>query len=544
MRPVIQAFGHVLTPLVQSFHRSLENPQAAQARVQAELCDRLTSSDYGAHHGISSVDDWENLPIVDYDDIREWVERQLRNPDAAILTPDPILFYEQTSGSRGAAKQIPYTRGLRQSFSQLFCVWAHDLIQHGPRFSTGNVYFCVSPTLAHSPASHQATNPQTPTDSLLDQSLQDDADYLDPWLQRILNPFLVTVPNIGRIRSAEEFKQALGLRLIQAEKLETLSLWSPSFLLVQLSYIKQNRRQLLQSLGNAISDRRRAALMSDPISWVDVWPHLKFISCWDSANAADQANHIRSQFPGIFVQGKGLLATEAPMTVPLTQAQQTHGSNSCFGHVPLLNEVFFEFEPITDDSISGSNTSEPTVYQLHELQEGQDYRIIVSQKGGLYRYRMGDRVRVTHFYRQTPCLAFLGRDRFISDMVGEKLNSDFVSGAVKRLPIHDALFKSLIPVWSPHPHYVLLLESHHQSNQDNAASLSRQLEKELSLAHHYKQARLLGQLDPAQVYFTANAAEQVIQHKLRLGQRWGDIKHSILETKPWEHAVSLKTSYK
>ena len=35
------------------------------------------------------------------------------------------------------------------------------------------------------------------------------------------------------------------------------------------------------------------------------------------------------------VQGKGLLVTEAPMTIPLISAQ---------GCVPVLDEVFFEFE--------------------------------------------------------------------------------------------------------------------------------------------------------------------------------------------------------
>jgi hypothetical protein len=534
MRPIIHAFGHGLTPLVRSFHRSLDNPQAAQAKIQAELCDRLIHSDYGAHYGIHSIADWEKLPIVDYDDIQDWIDRQLAHPHHSILTPEPILFCEHTSGSIGPAKRIPYTRGLRQSFSQMFCIWAQNLIQHGPQFSTGKVYFCVSPKFSdfqtHQTPDSQPLSIEEPlAETMLAPSFQDDSDYLEPWLQRVLSPFLVTLPHLGRLRSPEEFQQALCSRLLKEARLETISIWSPSFLEVQLAYLQQHRHHLLQCLDTPISDRRRQALMADPIVWEEVWPQLKFISCWDSATAADQADHLRSLFPGVCVQGKGLLATEAPMTVPLILAGTDADYSARYNQeqVPLVTEVFFEFETV--DAV-------PTVYQLHELQEGQEYRIVVSQKGGLYRYRMGDRIRVTHRYRQTPCLQFLGRDRSMSDMVGEKLNGDFVARVLNQLPLETVSFKSLIPVLAPHPHYMLLLEQN-DSIEQAISSLASQLESGLCRAYHYRQARLLGQLAEARVYVASGAAEVVIQQKLRAGQRWGDMKHSLLEPQPWPCAI-------
>ncbi|MFH7029312.1 MAG: GH3 auxin-responsive promoter family protein [Heteroscytonema crispum UTEX LB 1556] len=35
--------------------------------------------------------------------------------------------------------------------------------------------------------------------------------------------------------------------------------------------------------------------------------------------------------------------------------------------------------------------------------------IILSQKGGLYRYKISDGDRLTHFYLNTPYLQFFGR---------------------------------------------------------------------------------------------------------------------------------------
>lgn len=496
MRPVIQTFGYLLSPRVRGFHQALDRPQMAQRRIQTTLCDRLVASEYGRSHNIQSLADWSRLPVVDYDEIRDWIQQQIDQPKAPILTPEPVLFWEKTSGSRGAAKRIPYTRSLRQSFSQLFCVWAHDLIRRGPSFSTGKLYFCVSPKLAE-------TQRPVPIDAL-----QDDSDYLDPWLQRLLSPFWVSLPQLRQLRTAAQFKEALCLRLLSEEQLEIVSIWSPSFWTVQLDYIRAHRDRLRTQLGDRLSANRAQALMQPEIDWTAVWPQLKLISCWDSAAAADPADGLRSQFPGVMVQGKGLLATEAPMTVPLIEAG---------GDLPLLTEVFFEFEEEGGD-----------LRLLHELETGKDYGIILSQKGGLYRYRMGDRVRVTHRYRETPCLQFVGRSHSVSDLVGEKLHEAFVGQVLASLHLTRAHFKSLVPVWTPQPHYVLLLD---QADESEGA-IARRLDAALCEAHHYHHARLLGQLAPAQVCVESTIAERLAQHRIRQGQTWGDLKYATLETRP------------
>ncbi|MGB3496091.1 MAG: GH3 auxin-responsive promoter family protein [Elainellaceae cyanobacterium] len=508
MRPIIQGFGYLLSSRVQRFHRALDHPQKAQQAVQSKLCDRLRATAYGQAHGIESPQDWQRLPIVDYDNLQPWIADQIRNPQSSILTPEPILFCEKTSGSRGAAKQIPYTRSLRQSFSHLFCIWAHDLIRYGPSFSTGKVYFCVSPKLAElhdSPSSDSSAAPAL-------QSLQDDSEYLDPWLQRLLSPFLVSLPQLERLRTADEFKFALAFKLLSEPRLEIISVWSPSFLTVLLDFIEIHRENLDQHLGDRLSSSRRSALAASPPVWTDLWPHLKLISCWDSARAADSAETVRSLFPTVLVQGKGLLATEAPITVPLVAAQ---------GQVPLLDEVFFEFE--ADDG---------TLYQLHELALGAEYSVILSQTGGLYRYRMGDRVRVTRRYRQTPCLEFLGRTHAVSDLVGEKLHEDFVAEALQQLKrcggLEQTRFMSLVPTLEPRPGYVLLLD--HAEGKPGAIATA--LDSALSQAHHYNHARLLGQLAPAKVIATPQIIERLSQHRIQNGQVWGDLKYGCLETRP------------
>lgn len=484
MRLVIRAFGYLLSHTARKFATALEQPQLAQQQVKRKLTERLKRCDYGRQHQIRSIEDWHKLPIVSYEDLQPWIEDSL-NHDCP-LTPEKILFYEPTSGSSGPVKRIPYTRSLRKSFNRLFCVWAHDLIINGPAFSRGKLYFSITPSFSK---------------SAIDTGTTDDADYLDPWLRWLLKPFLVIAPKTA---TPEEFKDQLAQTLLLAEDLEIISIWSPSFLTTQLDYIQQNRERLCKVLKGEMGETRSHLLLSPNIQWSALWPNLKLISCWDSALAADGADGLRSRFPNVLVQGKGLLATEAPMTVPLIAAQ---------GDVPLLNEVYFEFE---DDA--------GQCHELHQLTVGQTYVVIISQTGGLYRYRIGDRVKVSHFYKQTPCLEFQGRGKDISDMVGEKLHAQFVSSVLNRLNLSPAQFQSLVPVQSPQKHYALLLDKL-SADRD---LLAHQLEEYLCESFHYRQARQLGQLASAKVKVSATVAEQLATERTSEGQRWGDVKHSRL----------------
>ncbi len=488
MQWLIKGIGALLAPTANRFYQALSQPQTAQRELQRVLVQQLSQSDYGQSLGIISVEDWHKLPIVTYEDLHPWIENK------HTLTPDPILFYEQTSGSSGPAKRIPYTHALRKSFNTLFCIWAHDLITHGPTFKTGKVYMCISPKLL---APGETT-----------EGLQDDSEYLDPWLRWLLKPFLVLPPDAHKPQPPEVFQSTLCKTLLLEESLEIISIWSPSFLTVQLDYIQTHRQTLRSQLNGQLSAERSQLLNHEIIDWQALWPQLKLISCWDSAMAADQVSGLRVHFPNTLIQGKGLLATEAPMTVPLMRA------NGC---VPLVTEVFFEFE---DDA--------GQIYLLHELELGQTYSVIISQKGGLYRYRMCDRIQPTHYYQTTPCLCFIGRSNNTSDMVGEKLTLDFVSQVLTQLNLVNTTFKCLVPSRLPHPHYSLLIDQISQP----ADQLAQTLEKLLCRSFHYRHARLLGQLQPIKIYDSPEIPQCLMEYHYQQGKRLGDVKYPHLLITP------------
>ncbi|MEB3215306.1 MAG: GH3 auxin-responsive promoter family protein [Nostocales cyanobacterium 94392] len=528
MHLIIQLFGKLIESASRDFYQALEKPQLVQQKVQIEILKNLIKSDYGRYLRVKTIDDWHRIPIVEYHNIQNWIHTQQQDR-TSLLTSEKIVFYEKTSGSSGAAKFIPYTNSLRRSFNQMFCIWAYDLIKYGPKFTTGKLYFCISPQLGEN---------KSPIQPLTDKSLQDDSEYLDGWLKWVISQFLVSPLGLNKISDAEKFKHQLAQSLLTSEKLEIISVWSPTFLKVILDYIQNNRKQLALELATKMSAKRRLMLLQphlfkqvlgnpklnkilpkihrDKIPWNLLWSELKLISCWDSANAADGADFLRSLFPQVLVQGKGLLATEAPMTIPLIPAK---------GCVPLLNEVFFEF---LDES--------GFIYQLHELKQGNIYEIIISQKGGLYRYRIGDRVRFTHLYLNTPCLEFVGRQKEISDLVGEKLHSEFVREILETLPLEGTCFKTLVPVKYPKEHYILLVDTANEKPE----KIAFQLEESLQKSYHYHRARLLEQLQTVQVMISSKIPEIISLYKTNSGKKWGDLKHDILATQPIEKELLIQ----
>ena len=202
------------------------------------------------------------------------------------------------------------------------------------------------------------------------------------------------------------------------------------------------------------------------------------------------------------MQGKGLLATEGPVSLPLVATD---------GCVPCVDSVFLEFE----DARGG-------LYLLEELDAGNDYGVVLTQPGGLLRYRLGDRVRVVGRYRDAPLLDFVGRDGAVSDLVGEKLDEVFVAGVLAGVLPPEA-FRCLlprVPDGGP-PGYWLLTDV-------ETTRLAEQVEAGLMTAFRYREARLLGQLLAVSVRVEPDMRQRFHDALVATGMKAGDIKETPL----------------
>jgi hypothetical protein len=504
-----------LRPRARAFARDLRAPAAAQRRTLGEILQRLAETEYGRAHGVrgdAGVAEFRaRLPIVSYADLAPWMERQMTRLPA--LTPERVLFYERTSGSEGPVKHIPCTVSLRHSFTELFLLWVHDLLASGPRLETARAWISTSP----------AAFPRATTAAGVPIGIDTDLDYLGGWPRRALSPFLALPSGVARLVDPADYTYVAAVFLFAGEP-EVVSVWNPSLLLVLLDALASHRDEVARDVragqvvrgGMAFRIARRpgpaalAALAHDPVEWREVLPALRLVSCWADGPAADGAAQLRRRLPGVMVQGKGLLATEAPMTVPLVLAG---------GCVPLVHEVYFEF---LDDA--------GAVGGIEDLQPGQAYSVVITQRGGLHRYRIGDRIRVTHRYLGAPCLAFEGREGAVSDLVGEKLGEPFVEAALGRLSLDDCRFRSLVavPANGGAAHYVLVVDGPAALPPE----LPQRLDAELMRAVRYAEARRLGQLGAPRVRVVPFAARHFLDGRAELGTRRGAVKPATLVREP------------
>ena len=242
-----------------------------------------------------------------------------------------------------------------------------------------------------------------------------------------------------------------------------------------------------------------------------LWPNLRLISCWADAQAASRVSRLARLFPQARIQGKGLLATEGVVSFPLVGQP---------GHVLALRSHFFEFLPLDDRS------DRPLLAQ--QLVRDDAYEVILTTGGGLYRYRLGDVVRVVGHLETCPLLKFVGRAGQISDRFGEKLNEYHVQGALEALfRGHDfqpvfamvACEESLEP-----PVYTLFVEANGTPDQ-RLRELATELDAALQENFHYAYCRNLQQLGPLRAFRISEGALETYHAECRrTGQRAGDIK--------------------
>lgn len=437
----------------RSFIHSLSHFEETQLSLKQQLFHSLMKGKYGQH---LKAKVWDEIPIVNYQEIEKWIE-------TSSLSHSSVKHYVETSGSSCRSKKIPYTAELKQSFLSLFKIWAYDLLKNVLKPDPGKIFMSLS----------------SPTQS----GLKDDTQYLNQLLKVVLKPYLILPP----IDHSECYHEIVARALFSEKNLGIISIWNPTYLLQIMEYIETHRERFNNFIGDGAID------------WKHLWPKLQLISCWTDGWAAAQSEILKKQFPHAILQGKGLLATEAPMTVPLQNSPAP---------VPLIDEVYFEFE----DSSGNIKT-------LGQVHLGETYELIISQKEGLIRYRIGDKVKVSGCFLTTPCLTFVGRAGRVCDMVGEKLDSLVVEDILNEIPQLQTGASLLLPVYSAHPscHYMLLTEQ-------IDAHLPEVLESGLQKIYHYRVARLTRLLGPVKVIQADRLLQKFHQFYLSQGINRGDIK--------------------
>lgn len=492
-------------PENRRFRQALKQPDVTQERLLLRLVTENATTTYGRRYRFERIrtcaDFAANVPVVDYSDLEPLIAR-IRSGEERVLTSEPVTHLIPTSGSSGTRKLIPFTRGLQHEFNRAVGTWIVDLARQHPGILLGPAYWSISPP----PQLNRTGISKVPI------GFSGDADYLGGNKSRLIRAALVFPHRLHPGCDLESFQFETLLALLRAPELRFISVWHPSFLTLLLDALPAHWEKLLTKIAALDSPRANGLLRCAPDAPKQIWPNLCVVSCWGDAMAESAMNGLRKRLPQVFIQPKGLLATEACVTIP-------------FGphHPVAISSHFFEF-------IDANGRFR----RVHELQRDETYEVVVTTGGGLWRYRLGDRVQVKGLAESTPSLRFLERSGNVSDLFGEKISEEFAQKTIKALLNQDfsrCTFAMLAPSNQPDGwRYQLYFEGEPPLNAED------RLEMLLSENPHYAICRQLDQLKESRIKSVMSGAyERYVSRLTALGMRLGDIKPaSLSKLDSWE----------
>ncbi|GEO12055.1 GH3 family domain-containing protein [Segetibacter aerophilus] len=478
---------YLLNKLMLSFGKvSHHNYYSSQHKVDvvqkqklfAYLANNCTTL-FGREHEFAKIKDYASyataVPIIeDWKQVERYIKR-IEKGEQNVLCTEAVDAFEETSGSTGFSKLIPYNKGLKKEFEKALQVWMIDLHGKLPQSFRGKSYWSLSPALKETRF----------TEGGIRVGLENDAAYFSPIFRYFLSRIIAVNSNTAKIKEPYDFYFATLKQLLLQEDLSFISVWSPTFFLQLDEFMKANFTFLLEEVRKV--DRRRhrqlKEITQEVFTWKDIWPNLACISCWTDAQASIWLSQVERIAGEVWVQPKGLLSTEAVVSIPIKGAAY-----------PALayQSHFFEFRQ-TDNS---------TIHLAHQLLQDECYEVIVTTAGGLYRYVTKDVVQVAGFQQQIPLLKFLGRHSRTSDLVGEKVSeiqvNKIIDAVLKGRNMQVAMIFLKPEKLNQSGRYTLYIELSDQKNQQELLEMVKQFEQILCQNPYYQQALNTGQLKPMQ----------------------------------------------
>nr|CAE45676.1 hypothetical protein [Streptomyces parvulus] len=508
-------------------------PEETAERVFSDILSVSRDTGFGREHGLAGVrtrQEWRRaVPIRTYDELAPYVERQFSGERRVLTTDDPRAFL-RTSGSTGRAKLVPTTDHWRRVYRgpALYAQWGLYFEQIGTHRLTGDEVLDLS--WEPGPIRHRLRG--FPVYSITERPVSDDPDDWNPpwrharWFTR----------DAGAATMADLLYGKL-LRLA-AHDLRLIVSVNPSKIVLLAETLKENAERLIQDLHDGHgTDRaarpdflRRLTAAFDRTGGrpllTDLWPGLRLLVCWNSASAALYGPWLSRLATGVAALPFSTTGTEGIVTLPVDD----HLSAG-----PLaVDQGHFEFVPWQDlDDGSPLPEDTPTL-GYDELELGADYRLVMSQANGLYRYDVGDVYRVVGAVGATPRLEFLGRAGFQSSFTGEKLTESDVHTAVMRVlgsERTDHPHFSGIPVWDTPPHYLVAIEWADAHGTLNVQDTARRIDATLQEVNvEYADKRRSGRLRPLQILpLVPGAFGQIAERRFRQGTAGAQIKHHWLQ---------------
>ncbi|OVA11781.1 GH3 auxin-responsive promoter [Macleaya cordata] len=496
--------------LPESFEKALKliedfttNADKIQNRVLSEILSINAHVEYLQRHGLDGHTDRETfkkvIPVITYEDIKSDINRIANGDTSPILCVEPITGFFSSSGtSAGERKLIPITKECFKRRSLYRILRTPIMNQYVPDLNKGKImYFMFTKPEAKTPGGLVASPILTsyyksshfkdrPYDPYNDYTSPDETIICEDSYQSLYSQLLCGLyQNNQVLRVGAAF--AFGF------------LWAIWFLQKHWTLLCNDIRTGTIDAKITDSSVQEAVLkilkpnpkLADFIeiecskdSWQGIitrlWPKTKYVDVIVSGSMSQYIPTLDYYSNGLPIVSTWYGFSECSAGINLKPLCKP--SEVSYTLIPTV--AYFEFLPVERNNEIKNSISVPDFLNEKEQQElvdlvdvklGQEYELVVTTYVGLYRYRVGDVLRVAGFKNKAPQFNFICRRGVVLSIDTDKTDEMELQNAVENSVKHLIPFNTSLEEYTSYAdgstipgHYVVYWEL---INQEQATSI-------------------------------------------------------------------------
>ncbi|CAI9765596.1 unnamed protein product [Fraxinus pennsylvanica] len=423
---------------------------SVQEQVLAEILSRNSHTEYIKSFNLDGAVDRETfkskIPIVTYEDLQPLIRRIANGDRSPILSANPVSEFLTSSGtSAGERKLMPTIKEELDRRQQLYSLLMPVMNLYVKGLDKGKgLYFLFVKSETKTPG------------GLLARPVLTSYYKSDHFKTRPYDPYNVyTSPNEA-ILCADSFQSMytqMLCGLYEREQVLRVGAVFASGLLRAIRFLQLNWPQLAQDIltgslnpkvtDPAIQECMTGVLRPDPElaefiakecakeNWegiiTRIWPNTKYL---DVIVTGAMAQYI----PTLDYYSGGL-----------PKACTMYASSECYfglnlnpmckpsevSYTIMPNMAYFEFLPHEPNSVGVARDSPPQLVDLADVEIGKEYELVITTYAGLYRYKVGDILRVTGFHNSAPQFHFVRRKNVLLSIDSDKTDEAELQTAVE-----------------------------------------------------------------------------------------------------------------
>ncbi|XWS11020.1 hypothetical protein CRYUN_Cryun38cG0048000 [Craigia yunnanensis] len=430
------------------------NAHQVQEQVLGEILMRNAGTEYlrGFLNGQADKQLFKrNVPFVTYEDIKPYIDRIANGETSDILLADPITQFIQSTGtSGGQPKLIPLTAESLEKRKSSSTLLEHVMKKYFDGLDEGKAMSLLF------------VNPGMETPSGLMATMYATCCFKSNSFKNGLAKFCSSpIETILCLDNKQSMYCQLLTGLLQRDEVVGVGSTFASVLARSIKFLEDYWKELCSNirtghLSNWITDPGCKSAMSsiltrpnpeladsiehicDDKSWEGIikklWPKTKFIMSIITGSMSQYISLLEFYGGGIPLVSQSYASSEANFGINLKPLSKPSDVSYTF----LPNMAYFEFLPVNKDSgekakelefdgASGKESSEMTnqngnvePVDLVNVKLGQYYEVVVTTLTGLYRYRVGDVLKVTGFRNNSPQFQFVERQNVVLSIDHDK----------------------------------------------------------------------------------------------------------------------------